>query len=256
MVIDGLPLLAIGVFAGMGLLFGSFVTMASYRIPRGMDIVFRRSACPSCQHILSLYDLIPVFSWICRKGQCHHCQSTISIRYPVIEMVSALLFVMVYWQYGWQWHSLVLCALAVCLLIIVVVDLEHKIIPDSMQLSVLVVGIWYTWIWDKGLVFALYGGVGALLFALLLRYGFWLWKKKEGLGMGDVKFFAVAGVFLGLKAFVPFLLLAGVGGIITSFFWRKMGGDEEFPFGPSLALALWLCVLFPEYTVAVVYPLG
>lgn len=244
----GIPLLIL-----FGLAFGSFATMASYRLPRGEDLVFKPSFCPSCQHVLSVWDLFPIFSWLFSKGKCRYCKTKIHIRYPLTELVMAILFVLVYCKTGISLVSLALLGLSVCLVIMTVTDIEHRIIPDSLQIAILLCGILYRYALDSEIYQYFSGLFFGLGFALALRYGFFLWKKREGLGMGDVKFFAVSGMFLGIKSFIPFLFFAGIFGIIFSLIWRKLGGEEEFPFGPALGASMLLCLLFPEYSVNLLY---
>jgi leader peptidase (prepilin peptidase)/N-methyltransferase len=241
------------VFFLFGSIFGSFATMASYRIPRDEDIVMRPSCCPKCNHRLGFLDLFPIFSWLFSGGKCRHCKSPVSCRYPLIELALSSLFVLIYLKIGANLEGFALCALAICLVIMITVDLEHQIIPDSIQLAMLITGIIYSYAigirWQE----CLGGAAVGLAVALSLRYGFWLYKKREGLGMGDVKFFAVAGLFLGIKAFAPFMFLSGIIGVTSGILWKKAGKGDEFPFGPALAIAMFLCLIIPEYTVNVIY---
>lgn len=235
-----------------GLMFGSFSTMASYRIPLEENIVVKRSYCPLCKHKLSFLDLVPLFSWIFSKAKCRYCKKNISIRYPVTEILLAITFLIIYLNTPSFTHSVVLCLLAVCMAILIITDLEHKIIPDEIQIASSLIAIIYAYINGNNLYTLISGGLFGLSFALLLRYGFYLWKKKEGLGMGDVKFFIVIGMFLDIKSFVACLFLSGIIGIFTSFIWQYIKKDKEFPFGPALAISLVICILFPKY-VSVFY---
>ncbi len=234
-----------------GMLFGSFATMASYRIPRGEDLVVKRSGCPSCGHHLGFLDLFPLFSWLFNLGKCRYCKVAISCRYPLTEAFMATLFVMVYLIYGFTLVSLPIYALVVVLVIITVIDFEHQIIPDILQIAIIPIGILYRYNAESELSEYFTGPLAGLFISLSLRYGFWLWKKKEGLGMGDVKFFAVAGLFLGIQGFVPFMLMSGLMGIFTSLIWKKLGKGPEFPFAPALIASLLLCILFPEHSMSI-----
>lgn len=240
-------------FILFGLIFGSFATMASYRLPRREDLVFKQSHCPICTHKLGFFDLLPLFSWILSLGKCRHCHNKISIRYPLTELLMAGLFATIYLHIGFGLAPITMMGLSVCLVIMIVTDLEHRIIPDEIQIAILTLGIIYRFALDSEILQYFTGPLFGLLFALALRYGFYLWKKREGLGMGDVKFFAVCGMFLGIKAFIPFLFWSGVFGVIFSFFWKKINHEEEFPFGPALAASMLLCLIFPEYSVKLFY---
>ncbi len=244
----GLP-----IFLLLGLTFGSFATMASYRIPRGEGLVIKPSKCPKCGHRLGVWDLFPILSWVFTCGQCRHCKVKISLRYPLTEIAMGSLFCLIYYKFGFGLESLALLGLMVCLVILIITDLEHRIIPDSIQIAILLVGILYRFAKNSEIIEYFSTPIFGLALALALRYGFWLWKKKEGLGMGDVKFFTVAGMFLSIKSFMPFLFLSGTLGIIFAYFWKKLGGEEEFPFGPALAASMILCIVFPEYFVDLFY---
>ena len=136
--------------------------------------------------------------------------------------------------------------LTVLLLIMIVVDFEHYIIPDSVQVGLLLLGI--VWRvqhyieWDDIVI----GGTLGLAIGIALVLGFRYLRNKEALGYGDVKFLAVAGVWLGALPLLPFLFYGGLLGILTALPWRLMGRGAVFPFGPALAVSLYACVIFPE----------
>jgi len=230
-----------------GLVFGSFVTLASYRLPLGEDILVRPSRCPKCETRLGFKDLWPVFSWLCSRGKCRHCKNPVSIRYPLTETATAALFLLIYARYDLTPPGIVLALMGVALLIMIVADLEHYMIPDQVHYMLLPLGLAWHVISGTPAVeviggFALGGTIG-----LALHHGYRLLRKKEGLGFGDVKFLAVAGLWLGMKPIVPFLFFSGLLGIITGLTWRALGKGPIFPFGPSLAVSLFVCIAFPEF---------
>ncbi|MDX2072800.1 MAG: prepilin peptidase [Alphaproteobacteria bacterium] len=239
-----MPLAEIILIIALGLTFGSFVTCMSHRLPLGEDIVKKPSYCPSCDAVLTVRDLWPVFSWLASRGKCNHCKAPVSIRYPLIELMTATLFLLAYLQYGLSVQTAILCLMSVALMIMIVVDLEHYIIPDSVHLALIPLGLWYHHTigspWDE---VALSTSLMAAL-ALLLHYGYSALRGRVMLGFGDVKFFTVAGLWLGLWPLVPFLFLSGVLGVVLGLIWRKLGKGEVFPFGPALALALYVCVVY------------
>ncbi len=230
----------------IGLVVGSFITCASYRLPRDEDIIRKPSYCPHCNAKLTFKDLWPVASWAMSKGKCRHCAAKISARYPLVELATAAAFLLIYARYGMTAQGTTLALFAVALLIMIVVDFEHYIIPDQIHLALLPLGIAYHYIIgtpvrDVAIAMAVGAAIG-----LLLHHGYRLLRKKEGLGFGDVKFLAVAGLWLGnVLLFPPFLFFSGLLGIMTGLAWRRLGLGERFPFGPALALALFLCVAFP-----------
>lgn len=230
----------------VGTCMGSFVTMASYRIPLGLDIVFRPSYCPPCGANLTPRELFPLLSWFLQKGLCLHCKTPISIRYPLTEIALGSIFTALAWQYGFGMQALFYALLATELAILIVTDLEHFIIPDSIQAALLITGATYD-VWRFADINDVAGGVAlGLAIGLSLHYGYLYLRKKDALGWGDVKFLAVAGVWLPPVDFVPFLFLSGVIGIVTGLTWRRLGRGPVFPFGPALALSLFINVLIPD----------
>lgn len=234
----------------IGLCFGSFVTLASYRLPREEDIVRKPSRCPSCDTVLRIPDLFPVLSWLRQGGKCRHCRVPIHWRYPVIELITGLLFVLAYQRYGLTLSAFCLMAVAVVLMVMIVADFEHYIIPDQVHLALLPLGLAHAAVtgrdWgDVAGGFLLGMGIG-----LALYHGYSRLRKREVLGYGDVKFLAVAGLWLGTLNIVPFLFLSGLVGTVTGLFWRLLGRGVYYPFGPALAAAFYLCVMYPELPAA------
>jgi len=230
----------------VGLTFGSFVTLVSYRLPLGEDIVIKPSRCPKCETKLQFLDLWPVLSWVCNGGKCRHCKTPISARYPLTELATAAMFVLLYLKFGLTIKAIMLAMLWVILMVMIVVDFEHYIIPDQIHYVLLPLGLGYQYYIGTPADSVLKGAMLGGGIALLLHYGYRYLRKKEGLGFGDVKFFAVAGVWLGLNPIVPFLFFSGLLGVITGLIWKILKKGPIFPFGPSLALALYLCIVFPE----------
>ncbi len=238
----------------LGLVWGSFITMLSYRLPRGEDVVFKASHCPRCAHRLGFFDLIPLCSWLINKGACRYCCAKISIRYPLIEATLALLFLQVYSQFGLSLQALLLALVAAFLLLIIITDLEHYIIPDKAQLLLLVLAFPYAWVRDVAIWPLLLGAVVGGLTGVALRSLGRVWKKREALGWGDVKFLVVVGLYLGIAPLPVFFFLAGVAGIATGMVWRLMGRGVMFPFAPALVMALWLLLVFPSWQESFLLP--
>lgn len=230
----------------LGLSFGSFVTLASWRLPRDEDVVFTPSRCPSCGHALEGRDMIPVLSLLLQNMRCRWCSVKVSWRYPLIEAITAIIFMVLYAKYGATWQGLLLALLAVGLLTMIVVDFEHYLIPDEIHCALIPLGLLYVWVTEKSWWEHLTGLAVGLGTGLVLRYGYRVLRGKDGLGMGDVKFLAVCGVWLGVPALLPFLFFAGIFGVVTGLIWRALGNGHLFPFGPALALSMFLCVTVPE----------
>ncbi len=228
-----------------GISTGSFVSMASYRLPRSQEIVFKPSYCPNCSTPLRVADLVPLFSWLFQKGQCRYCHTRISVRYPLVELSMGFVFMAIVYFNGVNSNTVLLALLATELAILIVTDLEHFIIPDSIQIAMLATGMAYQFHNDSEADAVLSSIAFGLTLGLALHYGYIFFRKKDGLGFGDVKFFCVAGSWIPLLDFVPFLFLSGLMGIITGILWRLSGRGPIFPFGPAIAVSLFVNVLVP-----------
>lgn len=240
----------------LGLVFGSFATALAYRLPRGLSILKKsRSACPSCDRKLGVLDLVPVFSWLFLRGKCRSCKAAIGWQYPAIELVTLALCLVFYWRFGLGLQTLCFFALAPVVVSIVAIDFAHKIIPDGLNLAVAALALAGLagnallaadppdFIVEKGVAAlagaALYGGG-----ALLLRHGVMMVLKKDPLGMGDIKFLAAAGLWLGLnpESAAWLMFVSGAAGIMIALVWKKTRGEAEYPFGPAL-LTGFVCML-------------
>ncbi len=230
----------------MGISLGSFVTLASYRLPRDEDIVFTPSRCTSCGTRLKVPDLVPVLSWLMSGGACRHCKARVHWRYPVIELCTALALLLVFYRYGIGWQAFFLSVFAVGLLVMIVADFEHYMIPDEVHWLLLPLGVVYRATTDGDFTDMAQGFAVGLSLGLFLCYGYSWIRGRQMLGLGDVKFFAVAGIWVGVLTFVPFLFFSGLLGIVTALLWRAQGKPGKFPFGPALAMSLFICVVYPE----------
>lgn len=234
----------------LGLIGGSFASAVSYRLPRGLPIGAARSACTSCGTPLGPLDLVPVLSWTLRRGRCGHCGASVSWRYPLIEVATAAAFVLVLWAEGGDWlPAALLMVIAVILMTAAVIDLEFGILPDKLHIAAAPFALAYRWLLDGTPWPALIGAAAGYAAGLALLYGFKLVTGREGLGRGDVKFLAVAGLLLQPEQWVAFPLIAGVAGVVTGLLWRASGRGVEFPFGPALIGALFVCLLLPGNTL-------
>jgi leader peptidase (prepilin peptidase)/N-methyltransferase len=225
----------------LGLLIGSFLNVVVVRVPLNQSIIRPRSRCVKCQRNLNWWENIPVFSYLFLKGKCKGCQSEISIRYPVIELLTALLFLAAQTRFGWSIALVVrdLPFLAL-LLAITFIDLEHRIIPDSMSLGGLVLGLATCWMvavptWQESLIGA---AVGFLSFFSLS----WLYHRftgRVGLGGGDIKLLAMLGAFIGPAGVFATILISSIFGSIFGIGWALLGKKSDLmklsiPFGPFL----------------------
>ncbi len=229
-----------------GLIFGSFATLVSHRLVHGGSIIAGRSRCPHCQTPLGVRDLAPLFSWLASKGTCRYCKAGIHWRYPLIESATALLFLLVVWQAGLTLSAATLCLFALCIVIMTAVDFEHHIIPDETQIAMAALGgVFHLAVIGTPVATPLAGLLVGLFSGWALQKGYKALRKRDGLGTGDVKFLAVAGIWLGPAGLVPLMFLGGLLGIVTALIWRLAGRGERFPFGPALGTATLVLVLFP-----------
>lgn len=229
----------------LGLVFGSFVTAASHRLPLGVGLAAPPSRCPSCAARLGWRDLVPLLSWLAAGRRCRHCGTPVSPRYPAIEAATAALFLLAWWQAATPGQALVLSGLVVGAMVMTVTDLECGIIPDKVLLALAPLGLAWRWIADWRPLDMALGVVAGFLIGWGLRAGFRWWSGRHGLGLGDVKFLAVAGAWVGLSGIGALLVLGGGAGALFGIAWRLAGGGAVFPFGPALAAGLLAVVLFP-----------
>lgn len=234
-----------------GLCLGSFATAMIARIPAGRSWIAsqakaERSACPHCGHRLSALDLVPLLSWLFLRGRCRHCREAIGWRYPATECLALLMCLAVYGAWGWAAPGIVLIIAIPFLVSMLVIDIEHMILPDQLQVILFVLGLLF--VFFTGLSMAAYSAafLGALIYfvlAYVLAKGGALVFKREALGMGDVKFFAVAGLWLGSSGLPAFMMLAGAGGVLLGLGWKFAVRTPHFPFGPALIFAFFVLLL-------------
>lgn len=229
----------------IGSVFGSFISLLSYRLPNGQNIIWARSACPNCKKNLSIKDLIPIFSYLMSKGECNYCFASISYRYILIELFTGLVFIINYTQVNDYYTYIYLSIITVIFITIIVIDVEQMIIPDSLQISLIIIGVLNIIYINK--VYLSSQLINALVFFLIayaIKFSFQYFAKKEGLGFGDVKLIGVAGLYLDFNKLALFLFLAGILGVISSIIWQNlMRLGKNFPFAPSLVISLYLCII-------------
>lgn len=231
-------------FLSLGLVFGSFFAALSWRYPRGKSIVHGRSICPNCKNKIRWFDNIPLLSFILLGGKCRKCHKTISWRYFVIELVSGLSFLYIY-NYTSDFLLVFYLLIVFSILVLIfVIDLEHKIIPDSFIFIGIAISIFMFLFIDSSAIYTrLLAGFLAGLILLFIN----LLTKGRGMGLGDVKFAVFGGIFMGLKMFLVWLLAAfltgGIVGIIL-ILMRRAGLKDEIAFGPFLVISLILTFIF------------
>jgi len=238
-----------------GLVLGSFFNVVIYRLPRGLSLMRPPSSCPGCGARIKPYDNVPVLSYIVLGGKCRKCGRKISAVYPAVEGLTALGFVLVFFNSG---RALGLeffagCVFTSALIVLGFIDYYHQILPDAVTLPGLVLALAYSFFRDD-LTFrgALIGAVVGAGFLLLVYGAYYLIRKKEGLGMGDVTMLLMVGATLGLERTLLTLILGSfVGALVGVYVILRRGKDFQFalPFGTFLAPAAFVSLLWGERIV-------
>jgi leader peptidase (prepilin peptidase)/N-methyltransferase len=237
----------------IGLCIGSFLNVVIYRVPLKKSIVTPPSRCRNCDYLLKWYDNIPVLSWLWLRGRCRKCGTGVSIQYPIVELTTGALFVLVIWLTP-AGPLLASRLLLVCILIALFgIDLEHQILPNSITLPGIVIGLLFSLVAPPGWKDALIGAAlgGGILYAIAWAY--YLWRREEGMGMGDVKMLAMIGAFLGWKAVLVTLVLSSFSGaIIGMIMMAAQRGSMKYalPFGTFLAIGAVIAMFVGEPLVA------
>lgn len=231
----------------LGLCIGSFLNVIIYRIPLEQSIVHPRSHCPGCNKLIAWYDNIPVLSYLALGAKCRGCRMRISPRYPLVELLTGVLFVAVYNRFGLEWTTLVCWIMVAGLIVGTFVDFDHMIIPDSVSIGGMFFGVI-----ASALVPELHGvtaiSAAAIKSAIGLVAGFgslWLvalvgkWVfKRDAMGFGDVKLLGAIGALLGLSGVIYTVLVSSLVGTVVGMLLILFGGREwqsRIPYGPYLA---------------------
>lgn len=232
-------------FLCFGACIGSFLTMLTYRIPIGEDIVFKNSYCPKCNAKLTKKSLIPIVSYVMQKGKCLNCGNKISIRYPLIELVNTIAYCCLFLIFGFSFHTFLLCIFFSIILSIIVIDLESMEIPIYLQICLLIFAILHILInFEVDPLLSICSAVIYMAIGELARIIVEKIKKTDKvLGGGDSKLFALCGLILGLYNITYFLLLVGFFGFIFGMCWKIIKKEDIFPFAPAIVLSLFILVL-------------
>ncbi|MEW6520483.1 MAG: prepilin peptidase [Thermodesulfobacteriota bacterium] len=232
-----------------GLAVGSFLNVAILRLPHpDQSVVFPASHCPACQTPLKWYDNIPLLSFLLLRRKCRHCQALISWQYPLVELSMGLFSLALLYRFPFPWPFIGFFLFAAALLVIIVIDCKHQLIPDVISLPGIIMGFAFSFLnpalsWSDSGLGILFGG--GILF--LIAWGYYFLTKRVGMGGGDIKLLAMIGAFLGYQS-LPFVIfsssllgtLAGVGAMLK----QKKGGQTVIPYGPFLAAGALIYLFF------------
>ena len=234
----------------LGLIVGSFSNVCIYRIPKNESIIYPASHCPKCNSPIKPIDNIPLLSYILLKGRCRNCKSKISIQYPIVELLTGLIYLIISLIYGLSVQTLIYIILSSALIIIAFIDLDQQIVPDVISLPGIVIGFiisfFVTYISFINSALGILAGGGIILIIGLAGSVIF---KKEAMGGGDVKLAAMIGAFLGWRYIIISLFLGffigALAGIILIL--SKIKSKEDMvPFGPFIVLGSFITILWGE----------
>jgi leader peptidase (prepilin peptidase) / N-methyltransferase len=231
----------------VGLCLGSFLNVVIYRLPRELGIVFPGSACPHCKQALKWRHNIPVLSFIFLKGKCAFCHQKISLRYPAVEIITALTGLFLLWKFGLTLSFGASSLFSLILIALIFIDLEHQLLPDILTLPLLWLGLMASLL----PVFtdahsAIIGAVAGYLSLWCVAKAYEYFTHREGMGHGDFKLLAALCAWTGWQGLLPIILIASIAGSIIGIsllITKKVNSKTPIPFGPFLAVAGWI-VLF------------
>lgn len=270
------PVFFYGITFVFSLMIGSFLNVVIFRLPKMLEQGWKRecrefladevikptnasddqtitlstpsSTCPSCQHKIRFYENIPLISWLFLRGKCSQCQSKISLRYPLVELTTAILSVVIAANFGVTFTTLMLLVLTWGLICLTLIDYDHMLLPDQITLPLLWLGLLVN---INGAIVPLSDAViGTVAGYMSLFSVFWLFKLvtgKEGMGHGDFKLVAVFGAWIGWQLLPLLILMASaVGAIIgiSLMVFKNHQREQAIPFGPYLAIAGWITLIW------------
>ena len=240
----------------LGGIWGSFCNVCIYRLPLEKNIIKGRSFCTSCEKQINWYDNIPILSFIFLKGECRNCKSKINLQYFLVELVSAISFVLIYYFYGVSITTLLLIILTIFFIIIFFIDIKHYIIPNELTFPLMFIG--FVKSFDPNLnqslfpnyINSLIGGLFGYSIIWLIIFFYKNLRKKEGMGLGDAKLIAVVGFWFGWFS-IPFTIfissLVALIFSVPSLLKKTRDMSTQIPFGPFIIIGCLIYVYFANY---------
>ena len=241
----------------LGALWGSFANVCIYRLPNDENVVSGRSFCPKCKKKILWYDNIPVISFVILKAKCRNCDYKISYQYLVVEILSLLSFTLIYFLFGISITTLLFWILYLCFVIIFFIDLKHFIIPNVITFPLMVLGFFKSFDPNLSYLFpnylnSLIGGAFGYGIIFSIIYFYKQVRKKEGMGLGDAKLFAVIGFWFGWIS-IPFIVflssVVALISVVPSLILKSKQMSSEIPFGPYIIIATLVFITFKESMV-------
>ncbi len=262
-----------------GAAIGSFLNVVIYRVPNEMSIVMPNSACPNCKNAIKPYDNIPILSWLVLRGKCRNCKEPIAWRYPAVELLTALVFCLVYWQFGLTPYLPVALAFSAAMISLVFIDSEHMILPNVITYPMFAIALFIRVVfplvfadnyfsdtlfapmtWMYGFPAWLVSLAGALLGALVGGGSLWLigeiWQRLRGveaMGLGDVKLLFGIGALLGWRLTILTIFIGAftgaLAGVILISRQKEKDMQTQIPFGIFLGIGSFVAMLFGEQMI-------
>jgi leader peptidase (prepilin peptidase)/N-methyltransferase len=280
LIIASTPLFLTGVFV-FGLLIGSFLNVVILRLPARLehdwrcqckelleiestddkadkpplDLMWSRSQCPKCGHFIKAYENIPLISYLFLKGRCSSCKTHISIRYPAIEVITAIMFLSVAIYFGPNLQTVAALGLTALLIAMTFIDIDHQLLPDDLTFLLLWGGLFaslFNIFTDP--VSSIIGALSGYLSLWLVYHLFRLITGKEGMGYGDFKLLAALGAWMGWQMLPLIILLSSLVGAVIGLIMigmKRHKSSQPMPFGPFIALAGWIALLWGDQIIDV-----
>ncbi len=241
----------------LGALWGSFANVCIFRLPNEGNVVSGRSFCPKCKQKIVWYDNIPIISYIILKGKCRNCDYRIAFQYLVVEILSLISFTLIYYLFGISLTTLFFWILFLSFLIIFFIDLKHFIIPNVITFPLMALGFFKSFDPNLSYLFPNYlnsligGALGyGIIFSIIYFYK--QIRKKDGMGLGDAKLFAVIGFWFGWIS-IPFIVflssVVALISVVPSLIMKSKQMSSEIPFGPYIIIATLVFITFKESMV-------
>lgn len=259
----------------LGLLIGSFLNVVIYRLPIILErqwaaearellnlpqetlpvfnLMKPASRCGNCGAQVKAWQNIPVISWLVLRGKCYSCKTPISMRYPLVELLTAMMFGLMAWQYGGTIISIGACLFTAIIVALIFIDADTQILPDELTLPLIWFGLLFNWYTGfVSLPHALWGTVIGYLCLWSLYWSYKLLTGKEGMGYGDFKLLSAIGAWLGASVLPIVVLFASLVGIVAALIMR-VAKEQQMAFGPCLAVGGWLTFLCHDTVIKMVY---
>lgn len=225
----------------LGIIFGSFLNVVIYRLPKNESIIIGRSHCPKCNHTLQPLELIPILSFFLLRGKCKQCKSSISMRYPLIEAVTGILFLISYLTFGLTLQLLIALPLSLLLIVITMIDIDTLEIYDRFQVLLLLLALANMFLsnlpWIDHVIGFFLISIPFYIIAIL----------TNGMGGGDIKLVAIAGLLLGYQGILVTFFISSLSGSVYAIYLlliKKSGRKSQLPFGPFLCIGIYTAFHF------------